>query len=130
MGNNNNSRHEFDLEDRTLEFAKRVAKLCRALPLDAVNDRPIRQVMGSSGSVGANYREANDALSKKDTIKKMRISLQEAKETKLHLQVLAEANSRFAPRMQNLIQESEELKLILSTIVENLTKSKVNNDKF
>lgn len=129
MGNNN-SRHAFDLEDRTLKFAKRVAKLCRALPLDAVNDRPIRQVMGSSGSVGANYREANDALSKKDTIKKMRISLQEAKETKLHLQVLAEANPRFATRMQDLIQESEELKLILSTIVENLTKSKGNNDKF
>jgi len=102
-------------------------RLCRALPLDAVNDRPIRQVVGSSGSVGANYREANDALSKKDTIKKMRIALQEAKETKLHLEMLAEANPKFKPRMQNIIQESEELKLILSAIVDNLINPKGGN---
>lgn len=128
--NNNKDRHEFDLESRTLEFAKRVAKLCRSLPMDAVNDRPIRQVMGSSGSVGANYREANDALSKKDTIKKMRLSLQEAKETQLHLEVLLEANPKFAHRMHDLIQEAKELKLILSTIVEKLTKPKGSDEKF
>jgi len=124
--NNNENRHGFDLEDRTLEFGKRVIRLCRAIKFDSVNDRLIRQVIGSSDSVGANYREANDALSKKDTVKKMKIALQEAKESKLHLELLAEANIKFKPRMQNLIQEAEELKLILSTIVKNLTKP--NND--
>ena len=44
--NNNEGRHKFDLEDRTLEFGKRVIRLCRALPLDPVNKRLIEQVVG------------------------------------------------------------------------------------
>ena len=113
--------NNFDLEERTLEFGKRVIRLCRALPLDAVNERLIKQVVGSADSVGSNYREANDALSKKDMINRLRITRKEAKETKLHLQLIAEANPLFSPRMQNLIQEADELKRIFSTIIGKLT---------
>ena len=75
------SKHPFDLERRTTEFAKEVILLCRKLPRDSVNHRLIGQVVGSSGSIGANYREANDALGTKDFISRLRISRGEAKET-------------------------------------------------
>ena len=120
MGDNKNQ-HEFDLEDRTTEFGRRVIRLCRALPKNAINDRLIRQVVGSSDSVGANYREANDALSRKDMINRLRIVRKEAKEAKHHLELIEEANPEFKSRMQNLINESDELKRIFSAIIDKLT---------
>jgi len=54
--------HKFYLEDRTTKFAKRVIQLCRALPKNSMNSRLVGQAVGSAGSVGANYREANDSL--------------------------------------------------------------------
>ena len=77
---------EFDLEKRTTEFAKRIIELCKALPRNSMNERLIGQIVGSAGSVGANYRETNDALGKKDFIHRMKISRKEAKET-MHLLV-------------------------------------------
>ena len=74
--------HKFDLENRTTEFAKRVVRLCRSLPKDSINNRLSGQAVGSAGSVGANYREANDALGKKDFLHRLRISRKEAKELK------------------------------------------------
>jgi len=71
----------YDLEERTTEFAKRVILLCRALPKEFINNRLIGQIVGSAGSVGANYREANDALGKKYFIHRLKISRKEAKET-------------------------------------------------
>jgi four helix bundle protein len=55
----------YDLEDRTLEFSKRVRRLVKKLPRMAANFEDGKQVIRSSGSVGANYIEANEALSKK-----------------------------------------------------------------
>ncbi len=106
-----------NLEQRTNEFGKRVIRLCRALPNNPVNDRLIRQAVGTGNAVGANYCEANDALSKKDMLNRFRIVRKEAKEAKLHLEQLAEANPSVAPRMQNLIQEADELKRIFSSII-------------
>ena len=65
MANSPITKHKFDLEERTLEFAKNVIRLCRQLPQNVINNELIGQLIDSSGSVGANYREANDALSKK-----------------------------------------------------------------
>ncbi len=72
---------EFDLEKRTTEFAKAVIYLCKKLPRNSMNNKLVGQVVGSEGSVGANYREANDALGKKDFIYHLKISRKEAKET-------------------------------------------------
>ena len=72
--------HTFDLEKRTTNFAKRIIRLCHALPRNSMNSRLIGQVVGSAGSIGANYREANDALGKKDFLMRMRISRKETKE--------------------------------------------------
>jgi len=73
--------HKFDLERRTTEFAKRIIRLCKELPRNSMNSRLVGQIVGSAGSIGANYREANDALGKKDFLHRLKISRKEAKET-------------------------------------------------
>ena len=80
---------------RTLEFAKRIIRLCKKLPQDSINRELIGQLIRASGSVGANYREANDALSKKDFGHRVKITRREAKESHYWLQLLQEANSKF-----------------------------------
>jgi four helix bundle protein len=62
----NQIRKQYDLEERTLEFAKRVRVFVKKLPKSVANLEDIRQLVKASGSVGANYIEANDSLSKKD----------------------------------------------------------------
>ncbi len=79
--NKNDKFHKFDLEKRTTEYAKKVIRLCLTLPRNSINERLKEQIVGSSGSIGANYREANDALGKKDFIHRLKISRKEAKET-------------------------------------------------
>src|SRR3989304_7976108 len=85
-------RTQFDLENRTLEFAKKVIDLVKKLPRNIANLELSRQIIRSGGSVGANYREANDSLGKKDFIMRLRISRKEAKETLHWLELLVEAN--------------------------------------
>jgi len=111
------NKNKFDLEERTTEFAKRVIRLCRSLPKDSINNRLTGQITGSAGSVGANYREANDALGKKDFLHRLKISRKEAKETMHWLEIIEEANPEFKIRMQELKQEARELKNILSAII-------------
>lgn len=112
---------DFDLEKRT-EFAKRVVRLCRSLPKDSINNRLSGQVVGSAGSVGANYREANDALGRKDFILRLKIARKEAKETMHWLEPVEEANQELKPRMEELKQEATELKNILSAIINKSVK--------
>ena len=80
--------------------------------------------MGSAGSVGANYREANDALGKKDFIYRLKIARKEAKEIIHWLELIEEANPEFKPRMQELKQEAKELKNILLSIINKNNKKK------
>src|SRR3990172_12908384 len=86
-------RTQFDLENRTLEFAKKVIDLVKKLPRNIANLELSRQIIRSGGSVGANYREANDSLGKKDFIMRLRISRKEAKETYYWLQLIEHSNS-------------------------------------
>jgi four helix bundle protein len=110
------TKHKFDLEDRTLEFAKKVVRLCKSLPSDRINNEIISQLIRSSGSVGANYREANDALSKKDFVYHIKISRKEAKETHYWLELLKDANANIDHNIDGIVEESVELKKILSSI--------------
>jgi four helix bundle protein len=114
----------YDLEERTLEFAKRITRLCKALPKDQINFEFIKQITRSGSSVGANYREANEALSKKDFLMRAKISRKEAKETIFWLELIIEANKNFKERIIPLLQETIELKKILSKIIENSEKIK------
>jgi len=118
MTNNQSpNKHKFDLEERTTEFAKRVIRLCKVLSKNSMNSRLIGQIVGSAGSMGANYREANDALGKKDFLHRMRIARKETKETVHWLELIEEANPEFKPRMQNLKKEAIEIRGIFSSII-------------
>ncbi len=75
------------------------------------------QLVGSAGSVGANYREGNDALGRKDFANRMRIARKEAKETLHWLELLVEANPMYKDEARKLWKEAEELKKILSAII-------------
>jgi len=112
----------YDLEERTLEFSKRVMRLCRALPKTILNEPLISQIIRSSSSVGANYIEANEALSKKDFIHRTKISRKEAKETIYWLNLIIESNKDFESRMNLLLQEAVEIKKILSAIIDKSEK--------
>lgn len=109
--------HVFDLEKRTTEFAKQTIRLCRKLSRDSINSRLVGQVVGSSGSVGANYREANDALGKKDFVHRLKISRREAKETIHWFDLIETANPNFKEEIFILTCEAVELRNILSTII-------------
>lgn len=122
MINNQLPKKKFDLEERTLDFAKRVVRMCKELPFNTVNDKLVNQVIRSAGSVGANYREANDALGTKDFLMRLKIARKEAKETHFWLELIIEANPVLKKRIEDLFQESLELKKILSTIITKLQK--------
>ena len=108
----------FDLEERTVKFAKDVIKLCKSLPRNSINDRLVGQEVGAAGSVGANYREANDALGNKDFVQRMKISRREAKESYYWLDLILEANKDREDEVKPLLKEADELKKILSSIID------------
>jgi four helix bundle protein len=81
MTKNPNNKPVFDLEERTFQVAKAVKIFVKKLPKTIANIEDGKQVVKASGSVGANYREANESLSKKDFLMKMKISRKEAKES-------------------------------------------------
>ena len=79
---------QYDLEERTLIFTKRVIKFTKRLPKTIANIEIIKQVVRSAGSVGANYIEANESLSKKDFVMRIKICRKEAKETRYWLKLV------------------------------------------
>lgn len=108
----------YDLEERTFQFAKSVRLLVKKLPKIQSNLEDSKQVIRSSGSIGANYIEANEALSKKDFLMRVKISRKEAKESTYWLRLLLETNdSSFEPEIRKCFNEATELKKILSAII-------------
>ena len=79
---------QYDLEDRTFEFAKRVRSFIKKLPKSIANLEDVKQLVRASGSVGANYIEGNDSLSKKDFVMRVKISRKEAKESRYWLRLV------------------------------------------
>lgn len=106
----------YDLEDRTYTFAKNVRLFTKKLHRSTEVLQDIKQVVRSSGSVGANYIEANEALSKKDFIHRIKISRKEAKESRFWLKLL-NTNHSFENECKLLIQEAQELMNIFGSIV-------------
>lgn len=109
---------QYDLEHRTFVFAKNVALYTRKLPQNVSNFEYGRQVVDSSGSVGANYIEANEALSKKDFLMRIKISRKEAKESAYWLELIVETNEeKYKHEGRELLGEAIELKKIFSSIL-------------
>lgn len=108
----------YNLEDRTLEFGKRIIRMCKALPKNFINLRLGDQCLRSGTSIGANYREANETDTKKDFANRIRISKKEAKETIYWLELLIEANPELQTKINPLLEEVRELMKILGSIYE------------
>jgi four helix bundle protein len=120
-GSNDSSRAKpiYDLEERTYQFAKAVRIFVKTLPKTIANIEDDNQVIKASGSVGANYIEANEALSKKDFKMRIKICRKEAKESAYWLRLINETNNlKNANDAKKLMQEATELKKIFSSILE------------
>ena len=109
----------YDLEKRTTEFAKNLILLCAKESITTVKKPIVEQVLRSATSVGANYREANGADSKRDFRSKISICKKEAKETMFWIELL-EALSTQKVALHVLWTEAHELSLIFSSITRKL----------
>ena len=110
----------YDLEERTLKLAMAVRNFVHLLPKTIANYEDAKQLVRSSGSVGANYIEANEALSKKDFLLRIRISRKEAKETIYWLNIILNTNNLdqyTKTSCEYLIKETGEIRNILSAIL-------------
>ncbi|MBC8204387.1 four helix bundle protein [bacterium] len=108
----------YDLEERTLKFAKRVRMFMKKLPKTITNIEDGKQLIRASGSIGANYIEANESLSKKDFVYRVKICKKEAKETRYWLNlIIVNNNNTLEEEREYLIKEVFELEKILASII-------------
>jgi four helix bundle protein len=114
-GNNQSSR-PFELEERTAQFGEAIVQFAKRIPRDPANDRLIGQLVGCGTSVGANYCEADERVSKKDFRNTIGRCVKEAKETKYFLRLIAAAEPRLAAEARELYREAKELHLIFASI--------------
>ena len=114
----NKNPKQYDLEDRTLEFAKAIRSFVKKLPKTMGNFEDGKQLIRSSGSVGANYIEANEAVSKKDFLFRIKICRKEAKESCYWLKLIDTNNIKGLEEARlSLITESTELMKIFGAIL-------------
>lgn len=117
MTNKPNSK-QYDLEERTLEFAKNTRMFTKKLPRNIQNTQDVTQLTRSSGSIGANYIEANESLSKKDFFHRIKISRKEAKETIYWLNLIdTQDKTMLNNKRDELINEATQLMKIFGAIL-------------
>ncbi|HUU23241.1 MAG TPA: four helix bundle protein, partial [Phycisphaerae bacterium] len=110
----------YDLEDRTFEFARRCRALVKRLPQSVANEEDGRQLIKASGSVGANYIEANESLGKKDFQMRIRISRKESKESRYWLRLVdVGEDASVEHERAALVQEATERMNIFGAILRN-----------
>jgi four helix bundle protein len=113
----NQSSKQYDLEERTLNFARSVVNFCKKLPKSAIEGEIAKQLVRAGASVGANYIEANEALSKKDFLMRTKICRKEAKESGYWLRLLEVSNPDLRQEQEMLLKEATELTKIFSSII-------------
>ncbi len=118
---NSESRHtKVDLQERTFEFARRIVKLCQHLDRTPGVSRVLaNQLLRSGTSIGANVEEGQAGQSRADFVSKMSIACKEARETHYWLRLLVAAEIVDQTRLSGLLDESNQLVAILTTIVRN-----------
>jgi four helix bundle protein len=109
----------YDLEERTARFGEAIIDFAKTIALNPVTNRIISQLVGAGTSVGANYAEADDAVSKKDFLKSIGTCRKEARETKYFLRMIVRAVPELKPQARALWVEAKELHLIFSKIWRN-----------
>jgi four helix bundle protein len=118
MTSETTTKKPYDLEERTFQFAKSVMSYTKELPKTTINSEIIKQVIRSSGSVGANYIEANEALSKKDYAFRVKICRKEVKETLYWLKLMDIKVQDLIKKQRVFIVEATELMKIFGSILE------------
>ncbi len=113
---NSNFKREYDLLERTGKFGEDIIEFAKSIPDNTINRPLITQLVKSGTSVGANYEEADGALSKRDFMHKIGIYKKESKESRHWLRMIAKADSTKKDDAKILWQEAHELTLIFSTI--------------
>ena len=106
----------YDLEERTARFGEAIIDFAKTVPQSAVTSRIISQLVGAGTSVGANYLEADDAVSKKEFLKNIGTCRKEARETKHFLRMIVRAVPELKAEARKLWTEARELNLIFSKI--------------
>ncbi|MBN1888761.1 MAG: four helix bundle protein [Thermoflexales bacterium] len=106
-----------DIEERLIEFAVRVVKLCGNLPKTPAGTHVAGQLLRSGTAPAALYAEARGAESVKDFIHKLKICLKELNESRIWLIIVTRSELLPESRLQNLIQECEELGKIINASI-------------
>jgi len=106
----------FELEERTAQFGEAIVKFSKKIPRHPANDRLISQLVGCGTSIGANYCEADERVSKKDFRNTIGRCVKEAKETKYFLRMVAASEPSLAFEARKLFREAKELHLIFASI--------------
>lgn len=106
----------YDLLERTARFGEAVIRFVKKVPRGAENNRLIDQLVGAATSIGANYCEADDAVSGKDFKNKIGICRKESKETMFFLRMIAASEESLKDEARTLWREAKELNLICGAI--------------
>jgi four helix bundle protein len=109
-------RQGYDLEERTAKFGEAIIDFVKKVRVSPVTSRLIDQLVGAGTSVGANYCEADDAVSKKEFRNKIGICKKEARETKFFLRMMVRAIPEMREQAQPLWHEAKQLHLIFAKI--------------
>ena len=115
MSRNENSK-PYDLEERTFQFAKASRAFVKQMPRTISNVEDVKQFIRASGSIGANYIEANEAIGKKDFVMKIKICRREAKESRYWLRLI-DIDGKLERDQAWLLNEADELMKIFGAIV-------------
>jgi four helix bundle protein len=114
----------FDLDERTSKFGEAVIRYCRVLPHTVITEPLIRQIVKSGTSVGANYCEADDSISRKEFRQKIGTCKKESRETKHWCRMIAAAEPGHAEKARELWREAHELHLIFASIFRKVSTKK------
>ena len=106
----------YELEERTAQFGEAIIRFAKKIPRNPVNLRLISQLVGAGTSIGANYCEADDGVSRKDYKNRIGTCKKEARETKFFLRMIAVAEESLKPEARVLWSEARELHLIFCAI--------------
>lgn len=117
------SQKYYPLEERTTIFAESILSFVKKIPLTLTNETIISQLVKSATSIGANYHEANNAVSKMDFRNKLYLCQKEANETKYWLRLLARTNPELINDCRKYWQEAREFTLIFSKANSTMKKS-------
>jgi four helix bundle protein len=116
-----------EIKERTFQFSIRIVRLCQTLDASPGVARTLaNQLLRSGTSIGANVEEAHGGQSKADFIAKMYIACKEARETHYWLRLLIATDLVAAPKLEELVDEANQLVAILTSIVKNARKKRSN----